>query len=284
MRPTWLMEAGVYGAEAGPLLAEIRHQGMVAELMPHAALRKGTTPSAGAVPLGEGACVVGYGTFPFARQIQLHHRWLPGAWCTQESLDCAAYYAHVGRFLLNEHYTILPGIEAIRQADWLFSIFGPSDDEAGEVFVRPTGCQKLFVGRRVGREEFRHVLSPARYDPQTLVVVAAARPIDREWRLVVVADRVIAASQYAVGGGRNVRPGCPAEVHAFAQHMLAEVRWRPDPVFMLDVCESAGQLRLVELNGFSCSWLYKCDLPTVVAEVSELAARTWDASAERADG
>ena len=29
MRPVWLIEAGVYGAEADPLLAEIRQQGMV---------------------------------------------------------------------------------------------------------------------------------------------------------------------------------------------------------------------------------------------------------------
>jgi hypothetical protein len=44
-------------------------------------------------------------------------------------------------------------------------------------------------------------------------------------------------------------------VRAFAKAMLAEVRWRPDPVFMLDIAESNGRLRLVELNGFSCSWL-----------------------------
>jgi hypothetical protein len=55
--------------------------------------------------------------------------------------------------------------------------------------------------------------------------------------------------------------------------MLAEVGWRPDPVFMLDVCEADGQLWLVEINGFSCSWLYRCDLAAVVAEANRLAAR-----------
>jgi len=92
--------------------------------------------------------------------------------------------------------------------------------------------------------------------------------------LVVVGDRVIAGSQYAGGGKRAIAAGCPAEVQAFTAAMLAEVRWRPDPVFMLDVCESAGQLWLVELNSFSGSWLYGCELPAVVAAASELAGRS----------
>jgi hypothetical protein len=55
--------------------------------------------------------------------------------------------------------------------------------------------------------------------------------------------------------------------------MLAEVRWRPDLIFMMDICESDGGLWLVELNGFSCSWLYACDLEAVVAAAGELAIR-----------
>ena len=61
-RSTWSIEAGVYGAEAEPLLAEIRRHGIIAELTPHAALRKGATPPAGGLPLREVACVLGYGT------------------------------------------------------------------------------------------------------------------------------------------------------------------------------------------------------------------------------
>lgn len=272
MRPIWLIEAGVYGDEVTPLLAEIHRQGMVGAVVPYKALKD--VPTVGGEPLGPGACVIGYGTFPFARQILLHRRWVPGAWCAAESLDCAVYFAHFGRFLLNQHYAILPGVEAIRQADWLYSVFGVDD----EVFARPTSSHKLFVGRRIDRPTFERALAPTRYDPSTLVVVARPQPIAREWRLVVVGDRVIAGSQYAEGGIRAITPECPGEVTAFAQTVLAEVRWRPDPVSMLDVCESAGRLWLVELNSFSGSWLYQCDLPTVVAETSALAQHAWTRS------
>ena len=40
MRPVWLIEADVYGAEAEPLMAEIRRQGMSVGLVPHQALRR----------------------------------------------------------------------------------------------------------------------------------------------------------------------------------------------------------------------------------------------------
>jgi hypothetical protein len=272
MRPTWLIEAGVYSDEVVPLMEEIRRQGMAAEFVPYQSLRKGAAPVIGGQPFPPQGCVIGYGTFPFAQQILLHHRWAPGAWCSAENLSCAAYYAYFGQYLLNQHYAIMPGVEAIRQRDWLFSVFGRDE----RVFARPTSCHKLFIGRCIDKESFAAALAPTRYDPATLVVLAAPQPIAGEWRLVVVGDQVVAGSQYAVGGERAIAPGCPAEVRRFAESMLAEVRWRPDPAFMLDVCESAGRLRLVELNSFSGSWLYRCELPAVVSAASELAERTWE--------
>jgi hypothetical protein len=271
MRPVWLIEAGVYGDEADPLLAEIRRQGMVSEVVPYQAVKKGANLAIGGHVLSPDACVIGYGTFPFARQIQLHHSWIPGAWCNPEHLDCTVYFAYFGKFLLNHQYVILPGVEAIRQQEWLFSVFGRQD----EVFARPTSCHKLFVGRRISRPVFGNALAPTRYDPATLVVIASPKTIAREWRLVVKEDRMIAGGQYAEGGERAIAPDCPAEVRAFAEAMLAEVRWRPDPIFMMDVGESDGRLWLVELNSFSCSWLYQCDLPTVVAEASDSASQIW---------
>jgi hypothetical protein len=274
MKPTWLIEAGVYREEVEPLLAEIRRQGMTGVTIPHRALGAGSSLAVDGRPLADDACVIGYGTFPFARQIQTHRRWSPGAWCDAEKLDCASYYAYFGKYLLNQHYAIMPGVEAIRQSDWLFSVFGKD----GRVFIRPTGCHKLFVGRCVDRESFASALAPSRYDPVTQVAIAAPREIAREWRLVIIGDEVIAASRYAVAGAKSVAAGFPDEVRDFAAAIQADVSWRPDPIFMMDVCESDGRLWLIELNGFSCSWLYQCHLPVVVEKASELAVRQWSSS------
>src|SRR5262249_47657684 len=154
------------------------------------------------------------------------------------NLDCSTYFAYFGRFLLNQYYTILPGVEAIRQRDWLFSVFGKND----AVFARPSGCQKTFTGRCIPKDSFAAALSPARYDPTTLVVVSSPRVVTREWRLVVIGNRVIAGTQYAENGARAIAPGYPEEAQAFAEAMLFEVPWRPDPIFMMDVCESDNGL------------------------------------------
>jgi len=269
MPPTWLIEAGVYGPEAEPLLAEIRRQGMAADLVPHRALRPGADVAVAGRVLGDGDRVVGYGTFPFARQIQVHRRWRPGAWCNAAALDCAVAFAHLGKFLLGERYILLPGNEAVRQRDWLFAALGLD----GVVFARPSACDKRFTGRCLDRDSFAAALGPVRYDPEALVVVAAPVSVGREWRLLVVGDAVVTASQYADAGQKRVEAGCPGEVRAFAEAVLAAVRWRPDPIFFLDVAESAGRLGVVEVSGFSTSWLYACDLATVVAAASELAER-----------
>jgi hypothetical protein len=269
MQPVWLIEASVYGDEVIPLQEEIRRQGMTVACLPPPALKKGAEVTVEGRTLGPSDCVIGYGTYPFARQIQLHHPWVPGAWCHPHNLDCATYYGHFGKFLFNQNYAIMPGVEAIRQRDWLFATFGVDN----KVFARPTGCHKLFVGRRISSDDFARALAPTRYDPETLVVIASPRPMGREWRLVVVVDRIVAGSQYAILGERCIDVSCPANVGSFAAAMLAEVRWRPDPVFMLDVCESGGRLWLVEISSFSSSWLYRCDPAAVVAEVSDQARR-----------
>jgi hypothetical protein len=276
MHPIWLIEAGVYREEADILLAEVRRQGMTGNIVPHTALKAGAGIAIDGRPVPPDGCVIGYGTFPFARQIQLRYGWSPGAWCDPANLDCSTYFAYFGKYLLNQPYTIMPGVEAIRQSDWLFSVFGGGD----EVFARPSGCHKLFVGRCIYRESFASALSPSRSDPATQVVIAAPREIGREWRLVIIGDRIVGSSQYSEDAAKSVAAGCPDEVCEFVTEMLHAVWWRPDPIFMMDVCESDGRLWLVELNGFSCSWLYQCDVPEVVKSASELAAQQWASSRE----
>ncbi len=94
--------------------------------------------------------------------------------------------------------------------------------------------------------------------------------------LVVAGDEMIAASQYAEHGAKSVAAGCPDAALKFVRNVLAAVKWRPDELFMLDVCEAEDGLRLVELNSFSCSWLYACDLERAVETASRLAMESRD--------
>jgi hypothetical protein len=260
--PTWLIESGVYGDDVEPLAADVRRQGMECRFVTYREIVKGPAP------LPPGSCAIVYGTYPTVRHAMLHCGWSPGGWCSPENLDCATYYPHFASHLLNERHEMLPGVAAIRDKARLFREFGRN----GRVFARPTTVHKLFVGRVITEDDFATALAPTRYDSESRVVIAEPRELGCEWRMVVAGDEVIAASQYADGGVKSVALGCPDDALAFAREVLSAVRWRPDDIFMLDVCESDAGLRLVELNSFSCSWLYACDFAAVVRVASELAA------------
>jgi hypothetical protein len=272
MLPTWIIEAGVFGKAAEPLAEEVRRQGMTCLMVPYREVVSGLNGTAGEAP-GERECVLFYGSHPLMHHIRKHRPgWVPGGWCSFENLACSTYYAYFGPYLLNQPYAMLPGVEAIRHADHLYGVYGRD----GVLFARPDSVEKVFTGRLIRRDEFANALAPTRYDPATLVVVARPRSIAREWRLVVVEGRVVAGCQYFVQGQPEIRVGCPAEVQSFATGLLHEVGWRPDPAFMMDVCEVEGDLRLLELNSFSCSGLYACDPATVVASASRLAQVEWE--------
>jgi hypothetical protein len=273
MRPVWLLEADVFGEAIEPLKAEIRRQGMSFHVVRQLSRTAGPHAMVGAPKLPEDACVICCGSLPLLRHIQLRENWTPGGWCSAENLDCANYFPRLGALLLNRPYTILTGVDAIARRDALFAEFAKSD----EVFVRPSGVHKLFTGRCVTPEEFADALAPTRYDPTSLVVVAQPRNVAREWRLVVAGDRVVASSQYARQGAKALSPGCPPWVSGFADRVLKEMNWRPDDLFMMDVGECEGSLYVVELNGFSCSGLYECDLRAVVQAAVRAAIRAWEA-------
>jgi hypothetical protein len=269
--PVWLIESGVYGSEIEPLAAEIQRQGMDCRFVAYRDIVRGPAP----LPPGE--CAIVYGSYPTVRHAILHRGWHPGGWCNPDHLDCTTYYPHFENFLLNQHREIITGVGAIRDKRRLFAEFG----NEGYVFARPTSLHKLFVGRLISENDFEAALAPTRYDPESRVVIAHPREIGREWRLVIARDEVVAGSQYAESGVKSVSPHCREEVYAFARAMLDEVRWRPDELFMLDIAEADGRLHLVELNSFSCSWLYACDFARVVAAASEAASRRWQQATHR---
>jgi hypothetical protein len=136
--------------------------------------------------------------------------------------------------------------------------------------------EKIITGRCVAKPDFATALAPTRYNPETRVLVASPQRISREWRLVIAGDEVVASSQYRLNGSTCIAAGCPGELTRFVARILAEIDWRPDPVFVLDVCESQQEWLLLELNSFSCSGLYACDPVAVIHAVNSMAIREWE--------
>jgi hypothetical protein len=268
--PVWLIEANAFGRSFEPLLAEMRQHGVVGEVIQPGPFLNGVTPAVGGYRLADRDCVVFSGTYPVMRHIQLHHPWVPGGWCSAENFDCGAYYPAFGQHLLNHAHVIRTLDEAAAETDDLFARFA----REGRVFLRPCSLQKTFTGRCVDRDGFERTLGSARYAGGR-VLVSTPQPISSEWRVVVSRGRVVAASRYITDGRLDPSSDCPRGVTEYVTALLADVPYRPDPIYMMDVCDSGGRLYLLELNSFSCSGLYRCDPASVVREVKELAVEAW---------
>ena len=56
------------------------------------------------------------------------------------------------------------------------------------------------------------------------------------------------------------------------QNILENVEFRPDPVFVIDICKADdGNFYLLEIGSFSCAGLYACNLEKIVSAVSKAA-------------
>src|SRR3954447_10960778 len=80
-------------------------------------------------------------------------------------------------------------------------------------------------------------------------------------------------SAYA-SDGRSALPDDPSGLPWAFASQVAEHLDPPEDVYVMDVCEVDGQLRLLELNPFSGADLYACDCHAVVAAVTRAATRT----------
>jgi hypothetical protein len=98
-----------------------------------------------------------------------------------ENLACSTYYAHFGPFLLNREYTLLPIAEAVRLAENLFAHYA----NGGQVFVCPDSVDKSFTGTLTDRATFTPKFFGTTFDPAALVLVARAKKLGHEWRLIV---------------------------------------------------------------------------------------------------
>ena len=78
--------------------------------------------------------------------------------------------------------------------------------------------------------------------------------------IFVYKNQIITGSLYLVGEERvdeTIRGGY---LENYLSEVLKEVSWYPESVYAIDICESEGELYVLELGSFSCAGEYACDL------------------------
>lgn len=266
----WLLEKDVFHENLEPMKEEIKRQGFEYKLCDY-------VPFEGSIDylsiFNEDDCVIFYGSLGFARQIRKQARWVPGVYCDLPNFECTKYYGHLGKFLLNQNYVMLPYGDLLRQKDFLFAKLGQS----GTLFMRPSSGFKLFSGMMVHEESWDKDYELLSFyddviEKSSMIVVAEPVNLDAEWRLVTVNKKVVCGSQYKMQDWMpKISENVPDDVMAFGQEVV-DAGYEPDPAWVLDVARTRdGVLRLIEINSMSCSGLYAANKEIVVRELSQLA-------------
>jgi ATP-grasp domain, R2K clade family 3 len=182
-------------------------------------------------------CVLFRGTLNLGRNV-LRTSWIPGAYMDERNLRCTTYYTYFGAHLLNNQYFIRPDSNMKTFRAGVFDL------------------QQLNTMAALGSELGR--------DATTLVLVSGKRSITREWRFFIYKNEIITGSLYLVGEERideQIKGGYLVD---YLNNVLQQVNWYPDLLYSIDVCESNGELYILELGSYSCAGEYGADLDLMI--------------------
>lgn len=256
---TWVLEAGVFPETHAAMAAAVKSASMRLVEWDDAWWRSGDWPRLD-------CSSVFHGSLGNADRIARELPWRPGAYCKTEAFRCSSWYLRAEPWLLHRTW---------RATTVASLVESPANElafltDGSRFFVRPDSPLKPFSGRVVPRE--RLSLSALDhgyyYDDATLpIIVAPVRNVTREWRYVVVERRVVAGSAYLADRRTHEADSAASGAWRFAADVSRAME-PPEAVYVLDVCEADGELRLLELNPFSGADLYSCDRAAVVEAVS----------------
>ena len=209
----------------------------------------------------EGPTIV-MGTLPLCR-IALRHGWQPGCFDVS-TVTWDAQMDAWGPHLLN--------------SDAYLGWFGGIEPTEEPVFfIKPVAEEKIFAGQVIDKPGFHdwqeRILHSREQDgsgltPTTLVLWAALKTIEAEYRLWIVDGRVVTASRY-----RPASPNVPVEAMHFGQRMAH--MWAPLPAYVMDVCRSEGEWKIVELNTLNACGFYAADVSRIVHALEQWAKETY---------
>jgi len=269
MKPKWIIEDFAPDNSFGALADEVKRQGMECELIQYLPFQSGSYDI-----YDEKDCVIFQGSINLAQQLQRDKKWIPGMWLTPKNYECTKYYAHLGKYLFNSLYVMMPRAEVKRRMDWLYNeCFGPYE----QLFIRPNSGLKPFTAGLCSRLNFDYFWRWVDdfTEPESIIVVSTPKVVKQEWRFICTKDGVLTGCQYEKSREFKTHPGYPEKAGALAAEVAAT--YQPDPIFVVDIClGETDNYYLMEIGSFSVAGLYACNMQPIVGRASEIALKEWE--------
>lgn len=217
--------------------------------------------------------VIFYGSLNFASKIKNKAKWIPGVWGNLNKLKCSCYYNYYGNYLLNDDYIMLPYGELKRKKNYLFKLFGDNDF----IFVRPDSGFKTFTGDVVNYNNYEKEVDFLGFydvDASNIVVISSPKNIEEEYRFICINKKIVTGCTYKINKEKNEIASFPKEAEQFAQEVANT--WQPESCFTIDIAKHEGKYKLLEINSFSSSGFYQCDVEKIVLAANEMAIKEFN--------
>lgn len=142
-------------------------------------------------------------------------------------------------------------------------------------FIRPNTDGKAFSGKVASCQELQEwsaqvcALDLPELNEETEVWVSSPKLIQKEWRLFVVDDQIVAASRYVNNGELDESDqDVPAEMLSYAKERIGE--YRIADIYVMDIALlEENNYKLIECNCFNGTGFYKHDIEEVIRSVNQ---------------
>ncbi len=214
-----------------------------------------------------------YGSLQWIAQVQADSDPRLKTICSMPQFDCRIYYPFFRDFLFNNTHRMISLADFISEIDQLLAEFG------GKLFMRP--CTGFKTGSISGgvfdRAAFDMYISffQEELKPEDMLVIDSVRHMDYEWRAIMCGSECITGCQYGSFDSETQKFGVdpssdfPDHVRLTAERFARDVKWAPDPIYVMDLVQSGTQVSVMEINALSTSGWYNCDTGLIVDAIRE---------------
>lgn len=223
-----------------------------------------------------------YGSHNFIQQMQRAFGDVVTSYCDSERLRVSSYYSDLPNEWLLNGDGFLCTLEMLNtRVEWLFEKF-----ETEFLFLRPDSGFKTFIPavlfKGTWKRDLEDVKRKYRVSPYCLCLIAPACNLSGEARHFVVGEEVVSSSWYkpkqvCFGKGPESLRQDEERMLALAER-VAKFGRRPQSCYTVDTCLVGGEVKVVELNSFSCAGLYDCDYEKVFDAVTKKAIEEYEES------
>ena len=155
--------------------------------------------------------------------------------------------------------------------------------ESFDLFIRPDSGLKPFTGMLLEFDDIENntynwALLKSTVDPNELIIIAPPKKIIEETRFIILNNEILTFSMYEKDEKIHMSNNeVSKECIEYVKHVLTYINnWQPDNVWVIDIAkDNDDRYGVLEINSFTCSDLYDCDMESIVKSISEQAIKEY---------